>query len=162
MKKIAWLGLVSSLETSKNRALGKKNKTKTIEKQKENKKKTNKKQIPSISISTSISNSLNVYYENKELNNIFLEYLKLRKKLKAVNSDRAINSLINILKDYDDETKIKLIEQSIVNSWKSIYPKNEIKKGEEPPTWFKKEIKVDTPNSDEISEMEELLSEFRN
>lgn len=120
MKKIAWLGLVSSLETSKNRALGKKNKTKTIEKQKENKKKTNKKQTPSISIS--ISNSLKEYYKNKELNNIFLEYLKLRKKLKAVNSDRAINSLINILSDYDDETKIKLIEQSIVNSWKSIYP----------------------------------------
>ena len=58
MKKIAWLGLVSSLETSKNRALGKKNKTKTNQKQIKNKKKTKQKQMPSTSTSTSYSNSL--------------------------------------------------------------------------------------------------------
>lgn len=58
MKKIAWLGLVSSLETSKNRALAKKNKTKTNKKQNKNKKKTSQKQTPSTSTSISYSNSL--------------------------------------------------------------------------------------------------------
>lgn len=64
MKKIAWLGLVSSLETSKNRALGKKNKTKTNQKQIKNKKKTNQKQTPSTS--TSYSNSYSNSLDNLE------------------------------------------------------------------------------------------------
>ena len=63
----------------------------------------------------------NIYYTNEKLNELFLEFLQVRKKIKAVNSDRAINMLINKLNNYDDETKIKMIEQSIVNSWKDVY-----------------------------------------
>ena len=63
----------------------------------------------------------NIYYANEKLNELFLEFLQVRKKIKAVNSDRAINMLINKLNNYDDETKIKMIEQSIVNSWKDVY-----------------------------------------
>ena len=69
------------------------------------------------------------YFENEELNNTFLEFLEVRKKIKAVNSDRAITGLINKLSKYDDETKLKMIEQSIINSWKDIY---ELKKEKEP------------------------------
>lgn len=61
------------------------------------------------------------YFDNEEVNEIFKEFLELRKKIKAVNSDRAINTLINKLNKYDDETKYKMIEQSIVNSWKDVY-----------------------------------------
>ena len=68
------------------------------------------------------------YFENEEVNNIFVEFLQLRKKLKAVNSDRAINLLVNQLNKYDDDIKIKMIEQSILNSWKSVY---ELKKQKE-------------------------------
>ena len=75
------------------------------------------------------------YFENEELNNIFLEFLDLRKKLKAVNSDRAINSLLKTLDPYDDETKYKMIEKSIVNSWKGLFEykptKEELKKQKE-------------------------------
>ena len=63
----------------------------------------------------------NIYYTNEKLNELFLEFLQVRKEIKAVNSDRAINMLINKLNNYDDETKIKMIEQSIVNSWKDVY-----------------------------------------
>lgn len=63
-----------------------------------------------------------VYFENKKLNELFIDFLKLRKKIKAVNSDRAIKMLINKLSDYDDNTKIAMIEQSIVSSWKDVYP----------------------------------------
>ena len=76
------------------------------------------------------------YFENDELNETFIEYLNLRKKLKAVNSDRAIKMLITELNKYDDDTKIKMIEQSIVNSWKSVYPlKNQNKKTETKEEW---------------------------
>ena len=61
------------------------------------------------------------YFENEDVNSIFNEFLELRKKIKAVNSDRAIKSLINKLNEYDDDTKYKMIEQSIVNSWKDVY-----------------------------------------
>ena len=67
------------------------------------------------------------YFENEDVNNIFIEFLQLRKKLKAVNSDRAINLLINQLNKYDDNIKIKMIEQSILNSWKSVYELKEKK-----------------------------------
>lgn len=98
------------------------------------------------------------YYENENLNNLFIEYLELRKKLKAVNSDRAIKTLLNILKDYDDETKSNLIEKSIVNSWKSIYPKNEIKKTDTKlPEWFDKEIKKEEYDEEYIRAREEFV-----
>lgn len=79
-----------------------------------------------------------IYYEDKKLNDIFKEFLQVRKKLKAVNSDRAIKMLINKLSNYDDDTKYKMIEQSIVHSWKDIYELKEQKK--DVPNWFDKEI----------------------
>ena len=71
------------------------------------------------------------FFENEEVNNIFIEFLQLRKKLKAVNSDRAITLLINQLNKYDDDIKIKMIEQSILNSWKSVYELKKQKKEKE-------------------------------
>ena len=62
------------------------------------------------------------YFENLELNNLFLEFLDLRLKLKCKNTDRAINLLINKLNEYDDATKIEMINNAIMNSWKSVYP----------------------------------------
>lgn len=68
------------------------------------------------------------YYDLQELNDLFNEFLEIRKKKKAVNSERAINMLIKKLSKYDDITKMKMIEQSIVNSWKDIYELKEQKK----------------------------------
>lgn len=70
------------------------------------------------------------YFESLKVNTIFNEFLELRKKLKAVNTDRAINMLINKLNEYDEETQYEMIEQSIVNSWKGIFElKNKKNKG---------------------------------
>ena len=82
---------------------------KEIEKEKEVE--INKKEI----------NKENNYFENAEINSLFVEFLELRKKLKAVNSDRAIKMLINKLNKYDDEVKREMIERSILNSWKDVY-----------------------------------------
>lgn len=74
-----------------------------------------------IEIDKKENNKKKKYFENDDVNDIFLEFLEMRKKIRAVNSDRAIKTLINQLNNYDDEIKIKMIEQSIVNSWKGIF-----------------------------------------
>lgn len=68
-----------------------------------------------------------IYFENEEVNNLFVEFLNIRKKVKAVNSDLAIKKLINKLNKYGDDIKIKMLENSIVNSWKDVYELKEKK-----------------------------------
>ena len=67
------------------------------------------------------------FFENDELNCLFLEYLDLRTKLKCKNTDRAITLLLNKLNDYDDTTKKEMLNNAIMNSWKSVYPIKEFK-----------------------------------
>lgn len=110
----------------------------------------------------------NEYFKNQELNSLFIEFLEVRKKLKAVNSERAINTLLKTLSEYDDNTKCKMIETSIVNSWKSVYPlkkdkpnaSNTYKRQEVVPDWLNKDIK-DTTTPEEQKELEDLLAEYK-
>ena len=76
------------------------------------------------------------FFENDKINDLFIEFLQQRKKLKAINSERAIKQLVDKLNLYDDLTKEQMINESIVNSWKGVFPikKNNIKKDE----WWKK------------------------
>ena len=67
------------------------------------------------------------YFESLKVNTIFNEFLELRKKIKAVNSERAIKTLVNKLNNYDEDTQYKMIENSIVNSWKDVYELKEQK-----------------------------------
>lgn len=75
-------------------------------------------------------NNKEKYFDNEEVNNIFVEFLEVRKKLKAVNSERAIKTLINKLNKYSDDIKFKMIERSVVNSWKDVYELKEEKREE--------------------------------
>lgn len=104
------------------------------------------------------------YFSNKELNDLFLDFLKMRKQLKAVNSERAINSLLNTLSKYDDDTKYKMIENSITNSWKGVFPLKQEKtyqskpvRQEIVPDWLNKDIEEDTATPEEIAELEEYM-----
>ena len=63
----------------------------------------------------------NLYFENEKVNNLFIEFLEMRKKLKAVNSERAVKMLINKLEPFSDSVKLQMIENSLVSSWKSVY-----------------------------------------
>lgn len=108
------------------------------------------------------------YFSNSAVNDIFLDFIEQRKILKAVNSDRAINTLVNKLEAYDDNTKYKMIENSIINSWKSIYElkenSNSIRKPirkEIVPSWFDQEIKKEPMTKEEQEELEGLLNEFK-
>lgn len=62
------------------------------------------------------------YYENTELNETFIEFLKIRKKIKAVNSEVAIKKLINKISHLTDKQKIECIDNSIMNSYKGLFP----------------------------------------
>ncbi len=161
------------LDVSKN-----KSKNARKENQKEIKSKSNENQneikkeikrdntsMMSMSMSMSMSNIYNnIYFNNKELNSIFIDFLEMRKKLKAVNSDRAINTLINKLNNYDDETKYKMIEQSIENSWKGLF---ELKKSYQPkkiiddkPTWLDQDIQPDIATLEEVEEFKKRLASY--
>lgn len=110
------------------------------------------------------------YFANAELNSIFTEFIEVRKKLKAVNSERAIKTLINKLNKYDDNTKYKMIENSIVNSWKDVYELKENKstgynkkpiREEIIPEWFNKDVKTETMTIEEQSEINELFKKYK-
>lgn len=130
---------------SESRANNRKKKEETYEKDMKNICNSYEKHMENENIN--INNNIyknNKYFNNKELNNIFKEYLKIRTRLKAVNSERAVNSLLKKLEPFDDDIKYQMIEQSIINSWKSIYELKEDykKKKEKPlPEWFGKEYK---------------------
>lgn len=108
-----------------------------------------------------------LYFDNDNLNSIFEEFIEVRKKLKAVNSPRAIKTLINKLNKYNDETKYKMIENSIVNSWKDVYELKQNNSYKQPvrkeivPDWMNKEVVGTAISKQEKEEAEELLKEFK-
>lgn len=77
-----------------------------------------------------------VYYpEDERLDETFKDFLEMRKKKRVPNTDRAITLAINKINDLakrfdgtiDNEKAIKLIEQSILAGWTSIYPLKDYK-----------------------------------
>lgn len=60
-----------------------------------------------------------------DLRDLYLEYIKMRKLIKAPMTDRALTILIskvNQLEPNDVERQKRLLETSIANNWKSVYP----------------------------------------
>ena len=97
------------------------------------------------------------YFEDEELNNLFNEFLELRKKLKCKNTDRAITLLLNELNKYPDDIKKEMINNSIMGSWKSVYPLKNTKRTEPLPEWFGKEIVNE--KDEEVEEIERRFFE---
>lgn len=64
------------------------------------------------------------YSANDALNDAITSFIDFRKKLKAPMTDRAINLLIGKLNciTADENEQIKILDQSILNGWKSVYP----------------------------------------
>ncbi len=71
------------------------------------------------------------YYEHDALNQTFIDYVDMRKRIKAPMTDRAIQLAINKLNKLsrgDNDKAIKILEQSIMNSWKGLFELKEEKK----------------------------------
>ena len=120
---------------------------------------------PKQNLNDNVNVNDNIYFSNEKLNNLFLDFLQLRKKIKAVNSERAINSLLKTLEAYDDATKYKMIEKSITNSWKDVYPLKEnkgyLRTEKEVPEWLNKTINIKAATDKERQEIEEMLKEYK-
>jgi len=70
---------------------------------------------------------INIYSDNPELNTSILQFIEFRKKIKAPMTDRAIELLISKLQKLspDIQTQIAIINQSILNGWKGVFPLKE-------------------------------------
>ena len=77
------------------------------------------------------------YFEDSDLNDIFIEYLKMRNKIKKPATGKAIELSIKKIKEFSKGEKpraIEIIEQSIMNCWAGIFelkPKNYAKDSNE-------------------------------
>lgn len=63
--------------------------------------------------------------EDEELKNLYYEFIKMRKLIKSPMTDRALITLIdkvNSLEPTNIARRKQLLENSIVNNWKSVYP----------------------------------------
>ena len=71
-----------------------------------------------------------------ELRNLYHEFIDMRKKIKSpITSERALKMLINKVNELepsDTERQKKMLENAIVNNWKSVYPLKEETKKETP------------------------------
>lgn len=62
--------------------------------------------------------------ENVKLKNAYYDFIKMRKLIKSPLTNRALTMLIDKVNTLtsDDDVKVKVLEQSILNNWKSVYP----------------------------------------
>ncbi len=104
------------------------------------------------------------YFNNKNvLKERFLEFLEIRKKLKAVNSERAVKLLLKDLENKSDIEQLAMIEKSIKNSWKGLYElkPDEKRRIAEIPEWFNKTLLKEETTPEEKRYLDELLKEFK-
>lgn len=62
---------------------------------------------------------------DESLRETYLEYIKMRKMIKSPMTDRALQMLVNKVQElepYDVDRQKALLEQAILNNWKSVYP----------------------------------------
>ena len=79
------------------------------------------------------------FYDDPKLNQAFIDFVEMRKKIKKPMTDRAVTLAKNKLAKYaaipfsDDINTvqaIKILEQSILNSWQDVYPLKENKQND--------------------------------
>lgn len=64
------------------------------------------------------------FTDNAELKSAIMDFIEMRKAMKSKMTDRALTLLLGKLQTMgrDDSERVALLNQSIVNGWKSIYP----------------------------------------
>lgn len=63
--------------------------------------------------------------EDEKLNQAFADFVDMRKQIKAPMTDRAVGMAIKKLTELsggNSDTAVKILEQSIMNSWKGLFP----------------------------------------
>jgi len=66
----------------------------------------------------------NIYYDDTDLDKAFADYVSMRKQIKKPMTDHAVElakKKLNELSGGDTETAIKILEQSVMNSWQGLF-----------------------------------------
>lgn len=76
---------------------------------------------------TNFDKIIDGYTENEKLRAALNDFIKMRKAIKKVLTDRALSMICRELDKLaaDDDTKIAVLEQSIMNSWQGVFPLKE-------------------------------------
>lgn len=76
---------------------------------------------------TNFDEIISDYTDNPELQQALQDFIKMRKAIKSVITDRALKGICSKLDSLtkNDEEKIKILDQSIMNSWKGVFPLKE-------------------------------------
>ena len=92
-----------------------------LNKKEKKEKKPSSKKIPT---QTEIDEVINAYTSNEELKATLIEFVKFRKSIKRVMTTHALELLIKKLDKLsnDDNTKIEILNESIMNGWNGIFP----------------------------------------
>ncbi|GAA0082453.1 MULTISPECIES: phage replisome organizer N-terminal domain-containing protein [Clostridium] len=95
-----------------------------IEKDTELEKKKKKKGSKKEGTKKTYNTIIDEYTENEELKNTILEFIKMRTLIKSKMTNNALDLMLKNLDKLsnDDDIKIKILEQSIMNSWKGVFP----------------------------------------
>lgn len=93
----------------------------------ENKTDSTKKEdrfIKDLKKNTEIDKVVNEYTENKILRDCIIEFIKFRKGINATITTFSLKRILERLSNlaYSDEEKIKIINNSIINGWRNIFP----------------------------------------
>lgn len=73
-----------------------------------------------------------VYFDNKELNTLFYEFILMRKKIKKPMTDKAIELAIGKLNKQSDNIKTQMLEYSIMNNYQGLFiPKEQTESKQE-------------------------------
>lgn len=101
---------------------------------KNNKNIKNDKNDKNVKNNNRVAKAPDVHYPNdKKLNQAFIDFMEMRKKIKKPMTDRAITLAMNKLKELstlpfsdamDNDLAIQILEQSTMNCWQSLYPIN--------------------------------------
>lgn len=90
----------------------------------------------------------NLYFDVDELNEVFKDFIKMRKSLKdGAMTERAITMMINKLNKYDVEYAIKMLEQSILKNYKDVY---ELKNENKPKEFKTKQQHMDEQKNEQL------------
>lgn len=82
---------------------------------------------------TDFDNLINSYTENIKLKETIYEFIKMRTAIKKPMTTKALEILLNKLNTLasDDDTKIKVLEQSIEHCWQTVYALKENDNGKD-------------------------------
>lgn len=104
------------------------------------------------------------FVSDPDVKTALLEFIKMRKLIKAPLTDQALKNIINKLfkLSSDKEEQILILNESIDNNWKGVFPLKNSKQVNKIPDWFAKNNTIEKITPAEEEELDSILNEISN